>query len=96
MICRFLHSEKGGYMHSDDKDFTDDGAAEVYLWNFKGKATSLEATSSSSLFEIEVANPVKQAPCSLLAKDQELEIKRQDEDRRVGKVCHYSKEEPPD
>jgi hypothetical protein len=37
MIIKLLHSEKGGFLHSDDKDFTDDGLAEVYLWNFKGK-----------------------------------------------------------
>ena len=53
-----LHSERGGYIHSDDKDFTDDGLAEVYLWNFKGKQTDLEALSSSSLFEIEQASPI--------------------------------------
>jgi hypothetical protein len=32
--------------------------AEVYLWNFKGKSTDLEAKSSSSLFELEVASPL--------------------------------------
>jgi hypothetical protein len=57
MSIRLLHSEKGGFLHSDDKDFTDDGLAEVYLWNFKGKSPDLEANSSSSLFEIEIANP---------------------------------------
>lgn len=57
MIVRLLHSEKGGFLHSDDKDFTNDGMAEVYLWNFKGKKTNLEALSSSSLFEIELATP---------------------------------------
>jgi len=55
MVFRLLHSERGGFLHSDDKDFTDDGLAEVYLWNFKGKPTDLEAMSSSSLFEIELA-----------------------------------------
>ena len=45
-------------MHSDDKDFTNDGQAEVYLWNFKGKPTDIEAMSSSSLFEIELATPL--------------------------------------
>ena len=53
-VIRCLHSEKGGYLHSDDKDFTDDGLAEVYLWNFKGKSTDLESSSSSSLFQIEL------------------------------------------
>jgi hypothetical protein len=45
-------------LHSDDKDFTDDGLAEVYCWNFKGKQTDLEANSSSSLFEVELASPM--------------------------------------
>lgn len=58
-LVRLLHSERGGYLHSDDKDFTNDGQAEVYLWNFKGKTTDLEATSSSSLFEIELATPLQ-------------------------------------
>ena len=49
----------GGYVHSDDKDFTDDGLAEVYLWNFKGKQNDFEAMSSSSLFELELAGPMQ-------------------------------------
>lgn len=57
MIVRLLHSERGGFLHSDDMDFTDDGLAEVYLWNFKGRTNDLEARSSSSLFEIELAVP---------------------------------------
>jgi hypothetical protein len=57
-IVRLLHSEKGGFLHSDDKDFTNDGLAEVYCWNFKGKQTDLEANSSSSLFEVELASPM--------------------------------------
>jgi hypothetical protein len=43
-------------VHSDDTDFNDNGLAEVYMWNFKGKTTDLEALSSSSLFEIEIAS----------------------------------------
>jgi hypothetical protein len=57
-----LHSERGGYIHSDDKDFTDDGLAEVYLWNFNGKQSDFEAMSSSSLFELELAGPMKKPP----------------------------------
>ena len=57
-VVRLLHSERGGFLHSDDKDFTDDGLAEVYLWNFKGKSTDPEALSSSSLFELEIASPM--------------------------------------
>ena len=53
-MIRMLHSEKVGYLHSDDKDFTDDGLAEVYIWNFKGKSNDIESTSSSSLFEIQL------------------------------------------
>ena len=62
-VVRLLHSERGGYLHSDDKDFTDDGLAEVYLWNFKGKTTDLEALSSSSLFEIEIASKSHGSDC---------------------------------
>lgn len=58
-VVRLLHSEKGGFLHSDDKDFTNDGLAEVYLWNFKGNSTDQEAASSSSLFELELASPLK-------------------------------------
>jgi len=81
MVVRLLHSEKGGYLHSDDKDFTDDGLAEVYLWNFKGKTTDLESKSSSSLFEIEVANTYEQSS-NLNENDdnavKETQTKRQD------------------
>jgi hypothetical protein len=45
-VVRLLHSERGGFVHSDDKDFTNDGTdglAEVYLWNFKGKQTDPDA-----------------------------------------------------
>ena len=58
-MVRLLHSERGGYLHSDDKDFTDDGLAEVYLWNFRGKQSDLEAQSSFSLFELELCLPEK-------------------------------------
>ena len=62
-MVRLLHSERGGYVHSDDQDFNNNGLAEVYLWNFKGKITDLEALSSQSLFELEVASPeVKGGP----------------------------------
>ena len=67
-IVRLLHSERGGFLHSDDKDFTDDGLAEVYLWNFKGKSTDLEAKSSSSLFELELASPMAKAESSQMAQ----------------------------
>jgi hypothetical protein len=59
-----MHTEKGGFIHSDNKDFTSSGLAEVYLWNFKGKPTEMEAMSSASLFEIEVANPYDIKPLS--------------------------------
>ena len=59
-------------MHSDDKDFTDDGLAEVYLWNFKGKPTDLESKSSSSLFELEIAQPLK-SPEEEAAKDAQAD-----------------------
>jgi len=43
---RFLHSETGGYISSDDMDFTGDNLAEVFLWNYKGKSTDIEANST--------------------------------------------------
>jgi hypothetical protein len=95
MVVRLLHSEKGGFLHSDDKDFTDDGLAEVYLWNFKGKSTNIEALSSSSLFEIEVANPIrseKNQTSNDMGEDQE--VKRQDPENRFGKVFDFSPMEP--
>jgi hypothetical protein len=42
-VVRLVHSEKGGFVHSDDKDFTNDGLAEVYIWNYKGKPSDPEA-----------------------------------------------------
>ena len=90
---RLLHSEKGGYLHSDDKDFTDDGLAEVYLWNFKGKTTDLEALSSFSLFELEIASPMPQTdaisqPAS--AAKGAPDLQRLDVNERVGRVYSYS------
>ena len=76
MIVRLLHTEKGGFLHSDDKDFTDDGLAEVYLWNFKGKSTNLEALSSSSLFEIEYATPFKKKNDGVKTDAPETDTKR--------------------
>jgi hypothetical protein len=90
MVVRMLHSEKGGFLHSDDKDFTNDGTAEVYLWNFKGKSTSLEAMSSFSLFLVEVASPQIKFTCGLTEKAMDVDIKRQDENKRFGKVINYS------
>lgn len=44
----------GGYLTSDDIDFTQDGLAEVYVW--KNKYIDDEWIQSSDLFEIEVSN----------------------------------------
>jgi hypothetical protein len=57
-VVRLLHSEKGGFLHSDDSDFTNDGITEVYLWNFKGKQTDIDSISSNSLFHVELASRV--------------------------------------
>jgi hypothetical protein len=43
---RFQHSETGGYISSDDNDFTGDNLAEVFLWNFKGNSSDIEAMST--------------------------------------------------
>jgi hypothetical protein len=61
-VVRLLHSERGGFVHSDETDFSNDGLAGVYLWNFKGKQTDLDALSSSSLFELEIANNISTDP----------------------------------
>lgn len=76
-IVRLLHSERGGFLHSDDKDFTDDGLAEVYLWNFKGKSTDLEAKSSSSLFEMEIASPIVKPEAAAINPAKGTDVKPQ-------------------
>jgi hypothetical protein len=40
-VISLLHSEKGGFICSNNKDFTADGLNEVYIWNFKGKSTDI-------------------------------------------------------
>lgn len=55
---RFLHSESGGYISSDDNDFTGDDLAEVFLWNYKGKTHDLEALSTQTYFELEIVSDV--------------------------------------
>jgi len=54
MIVRLQHSESGGYVCSDDTDFTGDNLAEVFLYNYKGKSTDIEAISSQTYFELEI------------------------------------------
>ena len=57
-VVRLRHSEISGYLASDDKDFTDDGRAEVFLWNSKQKSSvpGVEPElTTSSLFEIEIS-----------------------------------------
>jgi hypothetical protein len=57
-VVRFLHSESGGYISSDDNDFTGDDLAEVFLWNYKGKSHDLEALSTQTYFELEIVTDV--------------------------------------
>jgi hypothetical protein len=67
--------------------------AEVYLWNFKGKITDLEALSSQSLFELEVASPlIKGEPevHNTPIKGPSNEQKRIDVNQRIGRVFSYS------
>ena len=89
-IVRFLHSEKGGFLHSDDKDFTDDGLAEVYCWNFKGKVTDLEANSSSSLFEVELASPMIDFTQNTKVAPGGEQQTAAGQDKRSGRVFNYS------
>lgn len=53
-VIRLQHSETGAYVSSDDQDFTNDGLAEVFLWNYKGKSNDIESLTTNSLFELEV------------------------------------------
>lgn len=54
-VAQLKHSELGGLLSSDDKDFTDDGLAEIFLWKYKGKEADTENFNTQSLFEIELA-----------------------------------------
>lgn len=54
-VVRLQHSETGAYVSSDDHDFTNDGLAEVFLWNYKGKSGDIESVTTNSLFELEIA-----------------------------------------
>ena len=54
-VIRLQHSETGAYVSSDDQDFTCDGLAEVFLWNYKGKSDDIESVTMNSLFELELA-----------------------------------------
>jgi hypothetical protein len=60
-IVRLQHSESGGFLCSDDIDFTGDMLAEVFLWNYKGKSTDVEAASTQAYFEIEIVGDVYNA-----------------------------------
>ena len=59
-VVRFLHSESNGYICSDDNDFTGDDLAEVFLWNFKGRSTDIEAMSTQTFFELEIVAEIDQ------------------------------------
>ena len=54
-MAQLKHSELGGLLASDDKDFTDDGLCEVFLWKYKGKEGDNENFNTQSLFELELA-----------------------------------------
>lgn len=57
-VVRFLHSESNGYICSDDNDFTGDDLAEVFLWNFKGRSSDIEAMSTQTFFELEIVTEI--------------------------------------
>ena len=54
-VAKLKHSELGGLLSSDDKEFTGDGLAEVFLWVYKGKEGDVENFNTQALFEIELA-----------------------------------------
>ena len=53
-----MHSESGGFISSEDFDFTGDNLAEVFLWNYKGKSSDIEANSTQTYFELEIITDV--------------------------------------
>ena len=53
-----MHSESGGYISSEDFDFTGDNLAEVFLSNYKGKSSDIEANSTQTYFELEIITDV--------------------------------------
>jgi hypothetical protein len=53
-VVRLQHTENGGFLTSDDIDFTEDGLSEVYVR--KNKFLDDERYQTGDLFEIEVAN----------------------------------------
>lgn len=55
-VVRLQHTELGGYLTSDDLDFTDDALAEVYVRCHEGDPNDMEALTSGDLFEIEIAS----------------------------------------
>lgn len=55
-VIRLQHTELGGYLTSDDLDFTEDELAEIYVKCFNGDSKDIEAVSSGDLFEIEIAS----------------------------------------
>ena len=55
-VVRLQHTELGGYLTSDDLDFTDDQLAEVYVRAYNGDRFDMEATTSGDLFEVEIAH----------------------------------------
>eukprot|EP00347_Sterkiella_histriomuscorum_P021853 403332539 len=94
-VIKLQHSELQGYLASDDKDFTDDGMAEVFLWIFKGKLLDVENFNTSSLFEIEIANQDKDRgqncmesdppPDPKESKDRDKESSNKDSSSKDGK-----------
>ena len=55
-VIRLRHTELGGYLTSDDLDFTADGLAEVYIRKHNSPdPKSIEHMTSGDLFEIEIA-----------------------------------------
>ncbi len=74
-VANLKHSELGGLLASDDKDFTEDGLAEVFLWKYKGKEGDVENFNTNSFFEIELAQDHMKGMIGRTAEDMEYNHK---------------------
>ncbi len=74
-VANLKHSELGGLLASDDKDFTDDGLCEVFLWKYKGKEGDTENFNTQSLFELELAQDCMRGQIGRTSEDMEYNHK---------------------
>ena len=74
-VANLKHSELGGMLASDDKDFTDDGLSEVFLWKYKGKEGDTENFNTQSMFELELSQDYMRGQIGRTSEDLEYNHK---------------------